>query len=143
MSVREAALEALRQSIATVRPASDVKRNVDVPASVGPGGLFIVRDGEPGEPSVSLSPPSYEWQHQADVEIYADGATTAARGSLLDALLMDLGATIIADPTLGGAVLWAEPSAPSRRDQPSDGGAALASAIVTVTLVYTTTSPLG
>jgi hypothetical protein len=61
----------------------------------------------------------------------------------LDALLVTIGATLSADPTLGGAVEWSEAGAPRTEDLAIEGAAALKGAVVPVTLVYTSTQPLG
>jgi len=71
------------------------------------------------------------------------GTTPAARTTLLDALLVDIGAAITGDRTLGGAVEWAQPGAPDFEDVEVDGAAAARAATIPVTLVFTAAgSPL-
>lgn len=141
MSMRENALVALRGVLASALPAADVKRNVDVPQTVGPGGLAVLRDGDPGEPEVSLSPPLYAFEHRADLELYIDRRDGAE--AILDALLADIGAALAADPTLGGAVDHCEPTAPTLEPLSGDGGDPLRVARLSILLIYVTASPLG
>ena len=141
MSTREAALVALRGVLAGALPAADVKRNVDVPQTVGPGGLAVLRDGDPGEPEVSLSPPLYAFEHRAELELYIDRRDGAE--AVLDALLADIGAALLADPTLGGRVDHCEPTPPTLEPLSGDGGAPLRVARLAILLIYVTASPLG
>lgn len=39
-----------------------------LPERVPAAGLLILRDGEPGEPEVTLSPLRYHYQHRAEIE---------------------------------------------------------------------------
>jgi hypothetical protein len=141
-SAREAALLALHQRLQMV-PDATVLRNEVLPAKIPAGGLMIVRDGDAGEPEVTLNPVTYLWQHRAEIEVVIEGATPAERDATLDALLVTIGATLSADPTLGGAVEWSEAGAPRTEDLAIEGAAALKGAVVPVTLVYTSTQPLG
>ena len=72
-----------------------------------------------------------------------DGATPAARNTLLDALLVDIAAAITANRTLGGAVEWAQPGSASFEDVEFEGAAAARAAAIPVTLWFTVAgSPL-
>jgi hypothetical protein len=141
-SAREAALLALHQRLQLV-PGATVLRNEVLPTKIPTGGLVILRDGDPGEPEVTLNPVSYLWQHRAELEVVVEAATPAERDAALDAPLITIGATLSADPTLGGAVEWSEAGAPRTEDLAIEGAAALKGAVVPVTLVYTSTQPLG
>jgi hypothetical protein len=141
-SAREAALLALHQRLDLV-PGAAVLRNEVLPTKIPAGGLVIVRDGEPGDPEVTLNPVSYLWQHRAELEVVVEAVTPAERDAALDALLVGLGHTMASDPTLGGAVEWSEAGAPRTEDLAIEGAAALKGAVVPVTLVYTSTQPLG
>jgi hypothetical protein len=84
-----------------------------------------------------LSPLSWAVEHRADVEVVADGS------ALLDALLVDIGAAVLADRTLGGAVEWAQPGAPDLEDAEFEGAASASAASVPVALFFTAAgSPL-
>jgi hypothetical protein len=141
-SAREAALLALHQRLQLV-PGATVLRNEVLPAKIPANGLVILRDGNPGEPEVTLNPLSYLWQHRAELEVVVEGAIPAERDATLDALLVAIGDTLSSDPTLDGAVEWSEAGAPRTEDLAVEGAAALKGAVVPVTLVYTSTQPLG
>lgn len=135
---RAAALAALHDTLAEI-DGPTVARGGARPVSVPAGGLVILRDGELGEPEVTLGPVSYLWHHRAQLEVLI----TEDDAQTLDALLRAVGDAIAADPTLGGAVDWAEPSAPETEDLAVEGSAEIRAALVTVTLVYPSTTPLG
>jgi hypothetical protein len=137
---REEVLTALLSAIEGV-PAATVKREEPLPEKVPAGGLVILRDGDPGEPEVLLSPLTYLWQHRADIEVIVQKAPDEAPAAL-DALLAAVGSALSADRTLGGLVDWVEWSAPQTRDHAIDGAAGLKGAVVTVTLHYASSDPL-
>jgi hypothetical protein len=141
VSVREAALAALSArlgaALAARSPVPKLLRNETVPQRLPPGGLVVQRDGETVEETAILSPLAWQIEHRAVVEVVA--ASTA----LLDALLVEIGAAIIADRTLGGTVEWAQPGAPGFDDVETEGAAAVRAAAIPVTLVFTVAgSPL-
>lgn len=141
-SARETALVALQQRLQTV-PGPSVLRNDVLPAKVPAGGLVVLRDGDPGEPEVTLNPVSYLWQHRAELEVVVEAATGEARDAVLDDLLVAICTALTSDPTLGGAVDWSEPGAPRTEDLAIEGAAALKGAVVPVSLVYVSVDPLG
>jgi len=141
MSAREAALAALYArlggALAARSPAPKVLRNETVPQRLPAGGLVVLRDGETMEETPILSPLAWAVEHRAEVEVIA------ATGTLLDALLVDIGMAMAADRTLGGAVEWAQPGAPAFEDAEFEGAAAARAASVPVTLSFTVAgSPL-
>ena len=138
---REEVLTALLGAIEGV-PAASVKREEPLPEKISAGGLVILRDGDPGEPEVLLSPVSYLWQHRTDIEVIVQKPPTEAPAAL-DTLLAEIGSALGADRTLGGLVDWVEWSAPQTRDLAIDGAAGLKGAVVTVTLHYASSDPLG
>ena len=111
-----------------------------LPERIPEAGLIILRDGQPGEPEVTLSPLRYHYQHRAELEVVVQAGT--GRASAFDDLVAAVGAAIEADPTLGGLCDWVEPEAPASVDLPIEGAAALKAAVITVVLHYTTTGPL-
>ena len=135
MSVREAALAALSArlgaALAARSPAPKLLRNETVPQRLPPGGLVVLRDGETVEETAILSPLAWQIEHRAVVEVVA--ASTA----LLDALLVEIGAAITANRTLGGAVAWAQPGSASFEDVEFEGAAAARTAAIPVTLWFT------
>lgn len=135
---RETILAALYARLASL-PATVLRGEV-LPERVPAKGLLILRDGEPGEPEVSLSPLAYHYQHRAEVETIVQGADL---DSAFDALCVSIGAVLAADRTLGGLCDWTEAEAPQPVDLPVEGAASLKAAVIRVSLFYTTSDPLG
>lgn len=71
-STRETILAALHRRLVTL-PATAL-RGEALPERVPAAGLLILRDGEPGEPEVTLSPLRYHYQHRAEIEAVVQGA---------------------------------------------------------------------
>ena len=130
-----AALHARLQPLAALTLRDEV-----LPERIPATGLIILRDGQPGEAEVTLSPLRYHYQHQAELEVVVQAGT--GRASAFDDLIAAIGAALEADRTLGGLCDWIEPEAPASVDLPIDGAAALKAAVITVVLHYTTTGPL-
>lgn len=137
---REEILLALLVRLQTI-PNAIIKREEPLPETVPAAGLVILRDGDPGEPEVLLSPLSYLWQHQADIEVVIQTSSNEASAAL-DILLSEIGAALADDRTLGGLVDWIEWTGPQTQDLAIDGAAGLKGAIVTVTLHYASSDPL-
>ena len=117
-----------------------VLRGEVLPERIPPAGLLILRDGDPGEPEVTLSPLAYHYQHRAEIEAIIQGTN---RDAAFDWLLVSLGAVIAADRTLGGFCDWIEAEAPQPVDLPVEGAASLKAAVIPVVLYYSTADPLG
>ena len=135
---RETILAALLVRLLAL-PATALRGEV-LPERVPPDGLLILRDGEPGEPEVTLSPLRYHYQHRAEIEAVVQGAN---RDVAFDALCAEIGAVFSADRTLGGLCDWIEAEAPQPVDLPVEGAASLKAAVIRVSLFYTTSDPLG
>ena len=120
---------------AVFRHAGDV-----LPERVPAEGLLILRDGEPGEPEVTLSPLAYHYQHRAEIEAVVQGTD---RDAAFDTLIATIGAALSADRTLGGLCDWVEAEAPRPVDLPVEGAASLKAAVIPVVLHYSTADPLG
>ena len=65
-STRETILQALHDLL-QAQPAPVLPGEV-LPERLPAAGLLILRDGDPGEPPVTLSPLRYHYQHRAEVE---------------------------------------------------------------------------
>jgi hypothetical protein len=141
-SRREEVLEAVRALIATALPAAKVERNAAKPERIPVGGLVIVRDGDPGDPEVTLSPLTYIYTHRIPVEIAVVAAPPFSREQVLDATLVAIGATVEADRTLGGLCDFLEPEAPSTDDLEATGTVAGRWADAVVLAIYATSNPL-
>jgi hypothetical protein len=70
MTTRETILAALHARLSAL-PATALRGEV-LPERVPAEGLLILRDGEPGEPEVTLSPLAYHYQHRAEIEAVAE-----------------------------------------------------------------------
>lgn len=138
MSPRETILTALADLLRTV-PHVPVLRGAVLPERVPPAGLMILRDGDPGEPGVTLSPLRYHYQHRTELEVVVQGDQRDAR---FDALCASIGAVISADRTLGGRCDWVEAEAPQPVDLPVEGAASLKAAVIPIILHYSTADPL-
>ncbi|WP_050527220.1 hypothetical protein [Pseudorhodobacter aquimaris] len=136
--LRESILSTLYARLSPL-PAT-VRRDDILPERIPAAGLIILRDGQPGEPEVTLSPLRYHYQHRAELEVVVQAGT--GRASAFDTLIASIGTALEADRTLGGLCDWVEPEAPASVDLPVEGAAALKAALITVVLHYTTTGPL-
>lgn len=134
---RETILSELHARL-SVLPATALRGEV-LPERVPSAGLLMLRDGEPGEPEVTLSPLRYHYQHRAEIETVVQGAD---RDAAFDMLSASVGVTLAADRTLGGLCDWVEAEAPRPVDLPLDGAASFKAAVITVILHYSTADPL-
>ena len=137
-TLRETILAALHTRLSAL-PATALRGDV-LPERIPATGLTILRDGNPGEPEVTLSPLTYFYQHRAELEVVIQAGS--GRDALFDALTADIGAALAADRTLGGLCDWVEAEAPEPVDLPIEGAAALKAAVIIVVLHYATTDPL-
>ena len=137
MSARETVLAALHARLSAL-PATALRGDV-LPERVPAAGLLILRDGEPGEPEVTLSPLRYHYQHRAEIEAVVQGA---APDATFDTLCASIGALIAGDRTLGGLCDWFEAEAPRPVDLAVEGAAGLKAAVIQVILHYSTADPL-
>ena len=138
LTTRELVLTALH---ARLQPLAAFTQRDDVlPERIPAAGLIILRDGQPGEPEVTLSPLRYHYQHRAELEVVVQAPND--RATAFDTLIAAIGTALEADRTLGGLCDWIEPEAPASVDLPIEGAAAVKAAIITVVLHYTTNGPL-
>lgn len=87
-------------------------RNAALPASVPDGGLVIMRDGEPGEPTVLLGRPRpiEIYRHAVKIEMFSDAADPETEIYGMADAIKD---AVRADRTLGGLVEGVEIDAPT------------------------------
>jgi len=135
---RENVLAALRARLLPL--AALTLRDEVLPERIPVAGLIILRDGQPGDPEVTLSPLRYHYQHRAELEVVVQAPN--GRATAFDSLIAAIGTALETDRTLGGLCDWVEPEAPTSIDLPIEGAAALKAAVITVVLHYTTTGPL-
>lgn len=87
---RETILAALH---ARLQPLTALSlRNEVLPERIPAAGLIILRDGQPGEPEVTLSPLRYHYQHRAELEVVVKAGT--GRASAFDDLITAIGTAI-------------------------------------------------
>ena len=136
---RETILSALADLLRTV-PHVPVLRGEVLPERIPPAGLLILRDGNPGEPGVTLSPVMYHYQHRAELEVIVQAGED--RDARFDRLIGRIGAAIAADRTLRGRCDWIETEAPEPVDLAVEGAVAIKAAIVPIILHYATSDAL-
>jgi len=138
-STRETILQALHAAL-QAQPAPVLRGEV-LPERVPAAGLLILRDGDPGEPGVTLSPLRYHYEHRAEIEAVVQAGT--GRDTAFDSLAAGVGIALSADRTLGGVCDWVEAEAPQPVDLPVDGAATLKAAVIPIVLHYACADPLG
>ena len=138
---RETILQALFALLSGIAGPA-VLRNDNLPERIPAGGMIILRDGDPGEPEVLLSPPEYVYEHRADADVVVDAATPAARDVLFDSVMQAIGLSIAADRTLGGLCDYAETAAPVPVDLIVEGASGFKAATLPIILHYGTPDPL-
>lgn len=141
-SKREQVLDAIKALVLTALPYADVERNRDKPQAIAAGGTVIIRDGDPGEADVTLSPLTYLWDHRIPLEVGAYESGGKSPGEVLDDMLRPLGAAIEADRTLGGLCDWIDVSAPVTDSIEAFGVEPGRWADLDIVATYATTNPL-
>ena len=142
MSQRENAIGALFAVLGQLSLGTMVKRNAALPERIADHAMAILRDGEMGEPEVSLSPLTYHWQHQVAIELFVANPDAAARDSRMDGLLVELAALIEADRTLAGVVEYAEIGQPKFDELAPEGTSGIKACLLPVLLHYSSAGPL-
>jgi hypothetical protein len=142
MSQRENAIGALFAVLGELSLGATVKRNAALPERVSDQAMAILRDGEMGEPEVSLSPLTYHWQHQVAIELFVADPDARARDARMDGLLVELATLIEADRTLGGVIEYAEIGTPKFDELAPDGTGGIKACLLTVVLHYSSPGPL-
>jgi len=107
-TTREAILSALHALLR--RHPAPVLRGEILRERVPAAGLLILRDGDPGEPAVMLSPLRCHYRHCAEVEAIVQAGT--GRDAAFDSPAAGLGSALAVDRTLRGQCDWAEAEAP-------------------------------
>jgi hypothetical protein len=141
-SQRESAIGALFAVLGQLSLGTTVKRNAALPERVSDHAMAILRDGEMGEPEVSLSPLTYHWQHQVAIELFVADPDASERDKRMDELLVELAALIEADRTLGGVIEYAEIGPPKFDELAPDGVSGIKACLLPVVLHYSSSGPL-
>jgi hypothetical protein len=140
MSRREQALAALFGRLQTI-PQATVKRNEALPQAVPAAGLVILRDGDPGDPDITLNPVHLFYRHQAEVEAFVTPLVGSGE-ALLDALLEGIAEALAGDRSLGGLVENLFLDAPAIEAVVIEGAAPILTARVRVVIEYLVSDPL-
>jgi hypothetical protein len=141
-SQRESAIGALFAVLGQLSLGTNVKRNSALPERVSDHAMAILRDGEMGEPEVSLSPLTYHWQHQVAIELFVADPDANARDARMDGLLLELAALIEGDRTLGGVIEYADIGPPKFDELAPDGSSGIKACLLPVVLHYGSSGPL-
>ena len=142
MSQRENAIGALFAVLGQLSLGTMVKRNAALPERIADHAMAILRDGEMGEPEVSLSPLTYHWQHQVAIELFVADPDASTRDSRMDGLLTELASLIEADRTLAGVVEYAEIGQPKFDELAPEGSGGIKACLLPVVLHYSSAGPL-
>ena len=141
-SKREQALAGLFLCLKDNVTGLSVLRNEPLPTKVPADGLLILRDGDPGEPEVTLSPTRYHYQHRAEIEALVQHGDQAQRDTVLDALLGTLAQALDGQTSLGGLVDYLHIETPDFLSETVEGAPTIKAAVVPVILEYSTSNPL-
>lgn len=142
MSQRENAIGALFVVLGQLSLGTMVKRNAALPERIADHAMAILRDGEMGEPEVSLSPLTYHWQHQVAIELFVADPDASTRDARMDGLLTDLAILIEADRTLAGVVEYAEIGPPKFDELAPEGTSGIKACLLPVILHYSSSGSL-
>lgn len=142
MSQRENAIGALFAVLGQLSLGTVVKRNAALPERIADHAMAILRDGEMGEPEVSLSPLTYHWQHQVAIELFVADPDASTRDARMDGLLMELATLFEADRTLAGVVEYAEIGQPKFDELAPEGTSGIKACQLPVVLHYSSAGPL-
>ena len=142
MSQRENAIGALFAVLGQLSLGTTVKRNAALPERIAEHAMAILRDGEMGEPEVSLSPLTYHWQHQVAIELFVADPDTSTRDARMDGLLTELATLIETDRTLAGVVEYAEIGQPKFDELAPEGTSGIKACLLPVLLHYSSAGPL-
>lgn len=141
-SKREQALAGLFLCLKDNVTGLSVLRNEPLPTKVPAEGLLILRDGDPGEPEVTLSPTRYHYQHRAEIEALVQYGDQMQRDTALDALLETMAQALDGQTNLGGLVDYLHIETPDFLSETVEGAPTIKAAVVPVILEYSTSNPL-
>ncbi len=146
MSKRTDVLFAIKQLINLALPGAKVLGldGAEAPPAVVPAtGMVVVRTGDPGEPQIDLSPPSYNYEHRIPLEVSGLKSGGLTSEEALDVMLMAIGEGIAADRTLGGLCDWLETTSAATEDIYAEGGSQPPrGADIMIIASYSTPNPL-
>jgi hypothetical protein len=89
-TARETVLAALHARLLSL--AALTLRDEVLPERIPATSLIILRDGQPGEPEVTLSPLRYHYQHRAELEVVVQAPN--GRANAFDSLIASIGTAL-------------------------------------------------
>ena len=122
--------------------AATVRRNEALPERVPDEGFVILRDGDAGEPDITLNPRTAFYSHRVELELFVTQPTAGGGEALLDALVADVHAALAPDPSLGGLAENLVVTAPETGVLAIEGAAPILTARLTVIVDYLVSDPL-
>lgn len=137
-----AAVAALVQATFPTAEVLCLDNEAEMPNRIGDSGMVIVREGEPGDPQIDLSPPTYNYDHLIPVQVIARGDGVLSAKQVVDQLVGLLSPVIAANRTLGGLVDYLEGTAPATGAIYSKGVEIGHGAEIPLTASYSTPDPL-
>lgn len=142
-SKREQVLQAVEKALKAAAPdGATVARNQAKPERTPKEGAIYVRDGDPGEPDVIMSPLTYTYFHKIPIEAAVFPDATRSKEAMLDSLITALGDAFAADRTLGGLCEFVEFEAPSIGEIEQQGQLTGLWADFSIICTYSTNNPL-
>lgn len=138
----EEILEKLRTLLAAGCDAR-VERNSVLPEKIPADGLIVIYDGDPGEPEQVLGGfNNAYYEHQIEVVLYIEEGDAAQRDLKFDAMLVQIGQVLEANPKLDGLVAGLSYARPEIAIEPVIGAPAIKTGTLIVMAEYDTSSPL-
>lgn len=146
MSHRADVLAAVKALVQLALPNANVlglDNAADRPMRIGPGGTVVIRDGDPGEPAIDLSPPTYHFDHSIPIELLSADSPNVSPRDRLDQMAIAINSQIQLDRTLGGLCNFIEPSSLDTVDLTILGGGSQVGGQFDIVASYSISSPLG
>ena len=141
MSTTEAILDAVYSALEA--QGLPLERNAASPVEVGPDGLVIFRDGDPGEPERLLGgfEESY-YTHVPEIELYVQKLDGENRDTVFENLVSGVKAALFADKTFGGLIYGFTVSRPEVFTAADEGVKLMKVGIIRPALEYQLSNPL-
>jgi hypothetical protein len=140
-STREQVLSALHGRLVAGLGAT-VRRTDALPERVPATGLVILRDGEPGEPDVTLNPRTEYYRHRIELELLVTQPAAGGAEAVLDALIEQVATALAPDPSLGGLAENLTLGPPEVATLAIESAAPILAARLVVTVEYLVSDPL-
>ncbi|HER27334.1 MAG TPA: acyl-CoA transferase [Rhodospirillales bacterium] len=139
----EQVLEAIKALLITA-PDAKIERNTAMPEKIPPGGLIVLRDGDPGDPEIALGGFGNVYCcHNIEIELYIEDGDTTTRDVAFDTLVQSIGTALESDLTLGGLAFGMSYGRPEIDTEAVAGAAAIRTGTIILTVEYETNSLLG